>query len=79
LTEVQVEKFKSLSENVEFDTEEDLQEKLEMIKEKYFTESAEESSEKDSMVEDSTEELVENTNSVAMNHYVQNLSRIVKK
>jgi len=31
------------------------------------------------MVEDSTEELVENTNSVAMNHYVQNLSRIVKK
>lgn len=79
LTEVQVEKFKSLSENVEFNTEEDLQEKLEMIKEKYFTESTKESSEKESMVEDSTEELVENNISPLMNHYVQNLSRIVKK
>lgn len=78
LTEVQVEKFKSLSENVEFESEKDYTEKAEMIKKKYFTEASEETSEKESLVEDATEELSEATVSPLMQRYVQNLSRIVK-
>jgi len=79
LTEVQVEKFKSLSENVEFNTESDLVEKLELIKQKYFTGSEETSSSvQESLVEDLTNEIVEDTTSPLMSSYVNNLSRQVK-
>jgi len=78
LTEMQVEKFKSLSENIEFESDEDYSDKIEMIKQKYFDESKETSAEKESLVEDATEELVQTNLSASMEKYVHSLSRIVK-
>jgi hypothetical protein len=78
LTEVQVEKFKSLSENIVFESEEDFTDKVKMIKQKYFSESNDNSSQATSLTEDSTEELTESLSSSSMNAYVNSLSRIVK-
>ena len=79
LSEVQAAKMKSLAENVEFVSEDDYREKLELIKQKYFAESFEDTSSQDALVEETElEQTEEKYIDPVMNHYVQSLSRIVK-
>jgi len=79
LTEVQIEKVKSLSENVEFETESDFSEKMSLIKQKYFTEATEEETSPESLTEDATADLTEEpVYSELMNRYIKNLSSITK-
>ena len=78
LSDIQVEKLKSLAENIEFLSEEDYKEKLTLVKKKYF-ESKEENNDtvkKDLDFVDS--ELDESLNPI-MEHYVKNISKIVKR
>ena len=72
LAETQREKLASLAEGVEFETEEDFQQKVETIKESYF--ARKEATEVADPTEDKGEPLVEDTNSTSMNKYVDALS-----
>ena len=76
LAETQKEKLASLAEGVEFETEEDFRNKVNTIKESYFTRKAELA---EAPVSDPTEEasepLVEETNSTTMSKYVDALAR----
>lgn len=77
LTEVQTEKFEGLASNVEFVTEEDFREKLDMIKESYFTDE-----DKIESVIDEEEPLEESTEVPTrgdMAAYMASISRTVKK
>ena len=76
LTEVQQAKLESLSENIEFVSEEDYKEKLLMIRKKYFETTAEPESK--STIEESGEPL-EESYSPQMQHYVSSISRILRK
>jgi hypothetical protein len=81
LSEIQVEKLKSLAENIEFVSEEDYAEKLSLTKKKYF----ESSSKDEETVETKKDALNEETSTLeesytpSMEKYVKNLSRFVKK
>lgn len=77
LSEVQSAKLKSLAEHIEFVSEEDYTEKLQLTKKKYF-DVKEEETVSESKGLDSVENLDEAFSPV-MSRYVQNLSRIVKK
>ena len=76
LSETQKEKLASLAEGVEFETEEDFRNKVNTIKESYFTRKAElaEASASDP-TEEASEPLVEETNSTTMSKYVDALAR----
>ena len=76
LTEVQQAKLESLSENIEFVSEEDYKEKLLLVRKKYF-ESATEPETKTSMEESS--ESLDESYSPQMQHYVNSISRILRK
>lgn len=76
LTEVQQAKLESISENIEFVSEEDYKEKLLLVRRKYF-ESATESETK-TFMEESSESLDESY-SPQMQHYVNSISRILRK
>lgn len=75
LTEVQQAKLESLSENIEFISEEDYTEKLLLVRKKYFEAS--------NVVEKKTdaddEQSLEEAYSPLMQHYVNSISKIVKK
>ena len=80
LTEVQVEKLKSLAENIEFISEEDYKEKLTLTKKKYFESVKDESKQevqKDGL--DSDASTIEESYSPVMDKYVRNISKIVKR
>lgn len=79
LTEVQSAKLKSLSENIEFISEEDYKEKVALTKKKYFENVKEE---KVTTKEDqfaTTEDALEESFSPVMAHYVKSISRTLKK
>ena len=75
LAETQKEKLASLAEGVEFENEEDFRNKIDTIKESYFTRKAEIAEEATEPTEESSEPLVESTTSGTMSKYVDALSR----
>jgi D-arabinose 1-dehydrogenase-like Zn-dependent alcohol dehydrogenase len=79
LTEVQAAKLSQLAENIEFVSEEDYKEKVSLTKRKYFSEAKEEDQEtvKDQFGAD--EELETASMSPVMEHYVKNISKILRK
>jgi hypothetical protein len=80
LTEVQIAKLQSLAENIEFVSEEDYKEKVSLTKKKYFeglTEETEVPSTKDQFEADDTVE--DSFSSPLMEHYVKNISKIIRK
>ena len=78
LSEVQFAKLKSLAEGIEFVSEQDYKEKLLLTKKKYFDESTQETVKKSAPLDDDTASIEESFTPV-MNHYVQNISRTLKK
>ena len=74
LAETQKEKLASLAEGVEFETEEDFRNKVETIKESYFTRKAETASAVEP-TEEVSEPLVEETVSGSMSKYVDAIAR----
>ena len=81
LSEVQIAKLKSLAENIEFISEEDYKDKLALTKKKYFEAKDDEKttvseSKKDL---DSADSELEESFSPIMEHYVKNISKIVKR
>ena len=75
LAETQKEKLASLAEGVEFETEEDFKNKVETIKESYFTRKAELTESVSDPTEEASEPLVESTASGTMSKYVDALAR----
>ena len=75
LAETQKEKLASLAEGVEFETEEDFRNKVETIKESYFTRKAELAESVSEPTEEASEPLVESTVSGSMSKYVDALAR----
>jgi antitoxin component of MazEF toxin-antitoxin module len=75
LAETQKEKLASLAEGVEFETEEDFRNKVETIKESYFTRKAELAESASEPTEEASEPLVESTTSGTMSKYVDALAR----
>jgi len=80
LTEVQSAKLRTLAEKIEFVSEEDYKEKVNLTKTKYFSEEKEEvkTASKDDQYA-STEESLEESYSPIMSHYVKSISRTLKK
>jgi hypothetical protein len=78
LTDVQSAKLKSLAENIEFVSEEDYKEKLNLTKKKYFEESKTQdiAPAKDQFV---AEETLDEEFSPVMSHYVKSISRTLRK
>jgi hypothetical protein len=80
LTEVQFAKLQSLAENIEFISEEDYKEKVTLTKKKYFEESKKEEtvvSKNDQFGPDESQ--LDEQFSPIMDHYVKNLSMIIRK
>ena len=75
LAETQKEKLASLAEGVEFETEEDFRNKVNTIKESYFTRKAEVTETVTEPTEESSEPLVESTTSGTMSKYVDAIAR----
>ena len=75
LAETQKEKLASLAEGVEFETEDDFRNKVNTIKESYFTRKAEVVTETTEPTEESSEPLVESTTSGTMSRYVDAIAR----
>ena len=75
LAETQKEKLASLAEGVEFETEEDFRNKVNTIKESYFTRKAELAESASEPTEEASEPLVEETTSGSMSKYVDALAR----
>lgn len=78
LSEVQFAKLKSLAEGIEFVSEQDYKEKLLLTKKKYFDEKTEETVKKVAPMDDDVSSLEESFSPI-MSHYVQNISRTLKK
>ena len=78
LSEVQFAKLKSLAEGIDFVSEQDYKEKLLLTKKKYFDGSTQETVKKSAPLDDDTSSIEESFTPV-MNHYVQNISRSLKK
>jgi len=78
LSEVQYAKLKSLAEGIEFVSEQDYKEKLLLTKKKYFDESTKDTVKKAAPMDDDVSTIEESFTPV-MNHYVQNISRTLKK
>ena len=77
LVDTEVEKFQSLSEGIEFDTTDQYKEKLEVIKEGYFSDASESSVNFD--VESNDVDDNELPKSGTMSHYTNAISRHMKK
>jgi len=81
LSEIQIAKLKSLAENIEFISEQDYKDKLALTKKKYFeskeTEKTTVSESKKDL--DSADSELEESFSPIMEHYVKNISKIVKR
>ena len=75
LAETQKEKLASLAEGVEFETEEDFRNKVNTIKESYFTRKAELAESVSEPTEEASEPLVEETVSGSMSKYVDAIAR----
>ena len=75
LAETQKEKLASLAEGVEFENEEDFRNKIETIKESYFTRKAEVAEQAKEPTEEASQPLVESTVSGTMGKYVDALAR----
>lgn len=78
LSEVQSAKLKSLAEGIEFVSEQDYKEKLSLTKKKYFEESTQDVVKKAAPMDDDVSNIEESFSPV-MSHYVQNISRTLKK
>lgn len=78
LSEVQFAKLKSLAEGIEFVSEQDYKEKLLLTKKKYFDENKDDTVKKAAPMDDDISSLEESFSPV-MSHYVQNISRTLKK
>ena len=78
LSEVQFAKLKSLAEGIDFVSEQDYKEKLLLTKKKYFDESSQDTVKKAAPMDDDVSTIEESFTPV-MNHYVQNISRTLKK
>ena len=78
LSEVQSAKLKSLAEGIEFISEQDYKEKLLLTKKKYFDESTQDTIKKAAPMDDDVSSIEESFSPV-MSHYVQNISRTLKK
>jgi len=78
LSEVQSAKLKSLAEGIEFVSEQDYKEKLLLTKKKYFDESTQDTVKKAAPMDDDVS-TIEESFSPVMSHYVQNISRTLKK
>ena len=78
LSEVQFAKLKSVAEGIEFVSEQDYKEKLLLTKKTYFDEKTEETVKKVAPMDDDISSLEESFSPV-MSHYVQNISRTLKK
>lgn len=78
LSEVQFAKLKSLAEGIEFVSEQDYKEKLLLTKKKYFEESTQDTVKKAAPMDDDVSNIEESFSPV-MSHYVQNISRTLKK
>ena len=77
MVDTEVEKLRSLSEGVEFDTPEQYKEKLEVIRENYFGENAVVGNDEDTTTP--TGEVEYESNGTVMDAYVSSLTRSVKK
>ena len=81
LSEIQIAKLKSLAENIEFISEQDYKNKLTITKKKYFeskeTEKTAVSESKKDL--DSADSELEESFTPIMEHYVKNISKIVKR
>jgi hypothetical protein len=80
LSDVQIEKLKSLAENIEFVSEEDYAEKLVLTKKKYFETVQEDTktvTKNDGL--DSDASTIEESYNPSMEKYVRNISKIVKR
>ena len=75
LAETQKEKLASLAEGVEFETEDDFRNKVNTIKESYFTRKAEVTEKVTEPTEESSEPLIESTTSGTMSKYVDAIAR----
>jgi hypothetical protein len=78
LSEIQSEKLRSLAENIEFVSEEDYKQKLLLTKKKYFEQVKSEEKVETSLDSDASTMLDESV-SPSMAHYVQSISRTLKK
>jgi hypothetical protein len=78
LSEVQFAKLKSLAEGIEFVSEQDYKEKLLLTKKKYFDGSTQDTVKKAAPMDDDVSTIEESFTPV-MSHYVQNISRTLKK
>lgn len=79
LTEVQAAKLSQLAENIEFVSEEDYKEKVSLTKRKYFSEEKEEVKETVKEQFGADDELETASLSPVMEHYVKNISKILRK
>ena len=79
LTEVQAAKLSQLAENIEFVSEEDYKEKVSLTKRKYFSEGKEEVQETVKEQFGADDELETASLSPVMEHYVKNISKILRK
>jgi hypothetical protein len=79
LSEVQAAKLKSLAENIEFVSEEDYTQKILLTKKKYFESKESEDSVSPKTQSLDSEESLDESFTPVMSHYVQSISRIVKK
>jgi len=77
MVDTEVEKLRSLSEGVEYDTPEQYKEKLEVIKENYFGENAVVANDEDTTTP--TGEVEYESNGTIMDAYVSSLTRSIKK
>lgn len=79
LTDVQSAKLKSLAENIEFVSEEDYKEKLNLTKKKYFEESKTLDVTPTAKDQFEAEDTLEEEFSPVMSHYVKSISRTLRK
>lgn len=79
LTDVQSAKLKSLAENIEFVSEEDYKEKLNLTKKKYFEESKTQDVAPVKKDQFEVEDTLEEEFSPVMSHYVKSISRTLRK
>lgn len=79
MTEVQFAKLVSLAENIEFVSEEDYKSKLLLVKQKYFSTTLSQNVEHTSKLDSEDSESLDEEVSPAMRHYVDSISRILRK
>ena len=81
MTESEIEKFRDLASNVDFENQEDYKSKINIIKENYFNQKSEELTSEVNVDEETplTEEVQETEITGPMSNYVSTLSRTLKK